>query len=134
MLSDLWKEVKKMTKNNCAHATSKDLFTATIESIFRIECVKEYRFDAKRKWRIDYAIPKHKIAIEVEGGVWTNGRHTRASGFLRDIEKYNAMAVSGWILIRVTPEGKLKKSTIDIIQQAINYRDDSSNKNTAQGR
>ena len=123
-----------MTKNNCAHATSKDLFTATIESIFRIECVKEYRFDAKRKWRIDYAIPKHKIAIEVEGGVWTNGRHTRASGFLRDIEKYNAMAVSGWILIRVTPEGKLKKSTIDIIQQAINYRDDSSNKNTAQGR
>ena len=29
---------------------------------------------------------------------------------------------------------KLKKSTIDIIQQAINYRDDSSNKNTAQGR
>lgn len=123
-----------MPKNNCAKASCKDLFTSTIESIFHIECVKEYRFDEKRKWRIDYAIPQYKIAIEVEGGVWTNGRHTRASGFLRDIEKYNAMAVSGWILIRVTPQGKLKKSTIDIIQQAINYRDDSSNKNTTQGR
>jgi len=73
-----------------------DLFTNLIESQFNIKCVKEYQFHKTRKWRFDYAIIEHKIAIEVEGGVYTNGRHTRGSGFLKDIKKYNTATCEGW--------------------------------------
>jgi hypothetical protein len=51
--------------------------------------VPEYRFAPPRRWRTDYAWPLAKLALEVEGGVWTNGRHTRGTGFLKDIAKYN---------------------------------------------
>ena len=54
-----------------------DMFTAICKSDLKIEVVKEYLFHPTRKWRFDYAIPDHKIALEVEGGVWTGGRHTR---------------------------------------------------------
>ena len=57
------------------------MFTAICKSDLKIEVVKEYLFHPTRKWRFDYAIPDHKIALEVEGGVWTGGRHTRPQGF-----------------------------------------------------
>lgn len=52
---------------------------------------------------MDYACVEHKIFIEVEGGVYTGGRHTRGKGFMADMEKYNAAAADGWTLIRTTP-------------------------------
>src|SRR5260364_426939 len=42
---------------------------------------REYRFDADRRWKFDFAWPDWKIAVECEGGIWTQGRHTRALGF-----------------------------------------------------
>lgn len=66
------------------------------------EPVREYRFDTKRRWRADFAWPEQRVLVEVEGGHWTGGRHTRGSGFDKDCEKYNEAALFGWKLIRVT--------------------------------
>ncbi len=98
------------------------IFIAYIRHELKIELVKEFRFHPKRRWRFDYAFPPLKIAIEVEGGVWTKGRHTRGSGFVKDMEKYNTAAVQGWTLIRVTPKNLIKKSTVELIQQSINNK------------
>lgn len=64
---------------------------------------KEYKFCLERKWRIDYAFTDVKLAIEIEGGVWNNGRHNRSKGFLKDIEKYNKLTELGWSLLRYQP-------------------------------
>jgi very-short-patch-repair endonuclease len=63
----------------------------------------EYRFLPDRRYRIDYAYPDRLLAIEIEGGVWTHGRHTRGSGFVGDIEKYNLLTEYGWHLLRYQP-------------------------------
>ena len=63
----------------------------------------EYRFAPPRRWRIDFAWPDQKLALEVEGGIWIAGRHNRGSGFLGDMEKYNTLAMMRWHLLRVTP-------------------------------
>lgn len=62
----------------------------------------EYKFHAARKWRIDYFFEQDgvKVGMEIEGAIWTNGRHTRGSGFIKDMEKYNEMAAHGIFLIR----------------------------------
>ena len=73
----------------------------------------EYRFAPPRRWRIDWAWPTHKVALEVEGGVWSGGRHTRGKGFLGDCEKYNTLACMGWRLIRVTPQMMDKGDVFD---------------------
>ena len=65
--------------------------------------VPEYKFYNNRRWRIDYAFPDQKLAIEIEGGVYTRGRHVRPTGFIGDIEKYNALTECGWRLLRYQP-------------------------------
>lgn len=64
---------------------------------------REYKFHEKRKWRFDYAWPDKKIAVEKEGGVWSHGRHTRGSGFVKDMEKYNEAGRLGWRVFRFVP-------------------------------
>jgi very-short-patch-repair endonuclease len=68
-----------------------------------IEPTPEYRFHPVRKWRIDYAFINQKLAIEIEGGAFTRGRHTRGVGFINDMEKYNALTEAGWHLLRYQP-------------------------------
>jgi very-short-patch-repair endonuclease len=70
--------------------------------------VTEHRFHPVRKWRFDFAWLDQSIAVEIEGGTWSGGRHTRGSGFEADCEKYNEAAAIGWTVFRFT--GKMVKS------------------------
>lgn len=62
----------------------------------------EHRFHPTRKWRFDMAFIKEKVAVEIEGAVWIQGRHTRGSGFIKDMEKYNEATFYGWSVLRFT--------------------------------
>lgn len=64
------------------------------------ELTPEYQFHPERRWRFDYALPEQRIAVEVEGGTWQNGRHNRAKGYAKDAEKYNAAQGLGWTVFR----------------------------------
>lgn len=64
----------------------------------------EFKFHPTRKWRFDLAIPHHRIAIEIEGGTWNGGRHSRGAGFRGDCEKYNEATKMGWRVLRYTPD------------------------------
>lgn len=65
---------------------------------------REYRFSPPRRWRMDWANPSRLIAVEIEGGIWSGGRHTRASGFQNDAEKYNAATIQGWRVLRYSTQ------------------------------
>lgn len=69
---------------------------------------KEVRFHEVRRWRFDYAWIGPKIAVEIEGGIWIKGAHTRGAHFLSDAEKYNVATAQGWRVFRFTPQ-QLKK-------------------------
>lgn len=78
---------------------NKSLLESTL--LFQIRAVglsdpeQEYHFHPVRKWRFDFAYPDKMLAIEVEGGTWNRGRHTRGQGFEDDCEKYNEAVVLG---------------------------------------
>jgi hypothetical protein len=40
------------------------------------------------------------IAVEIEGGLFTAGRHVRGAAVEKDFEKYNAAAKLGWRVLR----------------------------------
>ena len=81
--------------------------------------VAEHRFDADRRWRFDYAWPEQKVALEVEGGVWTQGRHIRPVGFIRDLEKYSEAAAQGWRLVRCQPRELMTARVVSWIKRAL---------------
>ena len=66
--------------------------------------VAEFQFHPARKWRADFAWVAEKVALEVDGGTWSGGRHTRGSGWLKDAEKRRAYAALGYLVIPVTPK------------------------------
>jgi very-short-patch-repair endonuclease len=101
---------------------------SVIEDAFAFHCrahgirvEREFRFHSTRRWRFDFAIPDRCIAIEIEGGVWAGGRHTRGSGFIADIEKYNEAARLGWYVFRfdgdAVKEGRAVEFMIEALKQ-----------------
>ena len=55
-----------------------------------------------RDWRFDVAIPEYMIAVELDGGTWIQGRHSRGAGVISDMDKINAATVRGWRVLRYT--------------------------------
>jgi very-short-patch-repair endonuclease len=96
-------------------------FDKLVRSCTGLEVTPEYKFHPSRRWRFDYVILSHKIAIEVEGGAWIQGRHTRGSGFVKDMEKYNEATRLGYRLIRVQPEELYTDYTIKLIEDIISF-------------
>lgn len=78
----------------------------------------EYRFHPTRRWRFDYAFVDRKIGVEIEGGIWSGGRHTRGGGFLGDMEKYNEAGKMGWTVFRFTPQ-QLKKGEAQAFMKTV---------------
>jgi hypothetical protein len=83
-----------------------------------LEPVTEYRFHPLRRWRFDYAWPAHKLALEVEGGLWVGGRHSRGKGAVADLEKYSEAAIAGWRILYCTPRD-LGSLGIDRVARAL---------------
>ena len=70
--------------------------------------VPEHRFHSIRKWRFDLAWPSEMLAMEIDGAVYTGGRHTRGKGYEGDCEKLNEALLHGWRVLRYST-GQVKK-------------------------
>ena len=109
---------------NEKRASEYDMFRRKLAAFVGCEIKQEHIFFQGRRWRIDFAIVDLKIGIEIEGGVWANGRHTRGKGFIEDMEKYNAAATLGWVILRFTPHDLNKITTFETIKKVVESKKD----------
>lgn len=84
--------------------------------------VAEHRFHPRRRWRFDFAWPDRLVAVEVEGGTFSGGRHSRGRGFAADAEKYSEAAIAGWLVIRVTTDMVLDGRALALVERALASR------------
>ncbi len=94
----------------------------------------QFRFCPTRRWRSDFAYPEANLLIEVEGGVWTRGRHVRGKGFTADCEKYSTAAALGYRVIRVTPDMIESGQAVALISQALDARHPPPTEQDGEGR
>lgn len=85
----------------------------------KIPFEREYLFHPERKWRLDFAAPLNKIGIEVHGGIYVGGRHTRGKGFEKDREKMNEAQLLGWTVIEVTADHVLYGHALKWVERAL---------------
>jgi len=79
---------------------------------YKVPFDREVVFCSGRKWRLDFLIAG-TIALEVDGGTWTGGRHSRGSGYAKDCEKLNMATKMGFKVLRYTPEMVTAGTAID---------------------
>lgn len=79
----------------------------------------EHRFHPARRWRFDFAFPALRLGVEVEGGLYSRGRHVRPAGYEADIEKYNAAALAGWMVLRFSPAQVKSGRAASMIEEAV---------------
>jgi len=80
---------------------------------------REYRFHPTRRWRFDFAWPEVKLALEVDGSVYSNGRHNRGKGYENDCEKMAEAINLGWRVFRFST-GQVKKGiAIKYLESAL---------------
>jgi very-short-patch-repair endonuclease len=88
----------------------------------------EFKFHPTRKWRVDFAWPEIKLAVEIDGGIWIPGKsgrggaHSLPSNIIRDMEKNNELSILGWHLLRFTPGQVKNGGAISTIERYFNER------------
>lgn len=85
---------------------------------------REFQFHPTRKWRFDFMIVKpnsngKRIAVEVEGGSYMQGRHQSKTGFAADLVKYNRAQIMGYMVLRYTTQDVKNGVAIAEIQEAM---------------
>ena len=84
-----------------------------------IEYVAEYKFHPVRRWRFDIAIPAHKLAIEVQGGIYIHGRHTRGNALEDEYAKINTAVAMGWRVLFATTRLISSGAIVDFVKTII---------------
>lgn len=76
-----------------------------------------------RDWRFDWAWTDVDgtggVALEIEGGIHSNGRHVRGKGYEADMEKYSVATTLGWRLIRVTWGALYSDATLEKLRALL---------------
>ena len=103
----------------------RDIYSKILEAKLGEDCLAELPFHPARRWRFDYAFPAVKVAVEIDGGVFTGGRHSGGVGQKRDFEKLNAAAEMGWLVLHYMPREKLESTTLRQIYNTIKLRRDN---------
>lgn len=83
------------------------------------EPVKQAKLHPTRNWRFDFAWPALRVIVEVQGGTWTGGAHTRGAGYERDRRKSAEMQLLGWLVLEFTAGMVKSGEAVGYIQTAI---------------
>jgi len=85
--------------------------------------IPEYRFSPPRRWRFDWAWPAVQgggLALEKQGGLFIQGRHSRGAALLQEHEKLNEAAAQGWGILYTTPDQLESAALLNLIRRALN--------------
>ena len=85
----------------------------------------EHRFHPERKWRLDYAYPDLRIAIEYQGGNFSRGKggHSSVAGLMRDYEKFTEASLLGWTLILIDAASVRSGQAVEWVRRALQAKE-----------
>lgn len=79
----------------------------------------QFRFHPVRKWLMDFAWPLRKLALEVNGGTYMGGAHSRGAGQRKDFEKWSEAGLLGWRVLHVDTVDVKHKVHVERVQRAL---------------
>jgi hypothetical protein len=72
-----------------------------------------------RKLRFDFGFPDWRLLVEVQGAVWTKGKHGRGSGIIQDQDKLNLATLNGFFCLQFSVNHVEDGRAVKVIAQAL---------------
>lgn len=113
------KSTRRTSKRPAARSHLEALFAQQLQALRGLPPVEEHRFAPPRKWAFDFAWPDLLLAVEIEGGTYSRGRHVRPQGFQNDCEKYNEATRLGWRVLRFTAKDVKSGAAVDSVIETL---------------
>lgn len=115
---------KSVNVPRAVHAQEHGLFYSLLKREGLPLPVTEFAFAVSigRKWRMDFCWPSHRVGLEIDGAIWTQGRHTRGKGWLADSEKLNTAAAMGYRMLRATPQQLHDLALVATIRETLTWK------------
>ncbi len=111
-------KTKRPKRGGKVESEGESLLSLQLKAL-KIAFEREFKFCQDRKWRADFHLVDKMILIEVEGGIWSQGRHTRGKGYQEDMVKYNSAQVLGYSVYRYSTEQVKSGKAIDDIRRLV---------------
>lgn len=86
-----------------------------------MEPTTEHRF-CETRHRLDFAWPDQRVGVEIQGGVWSRGKHGRGSDIEADNRKGNLLALHGWRVLRYSVKD-LTERPADVVEEVVQALD-----------
>jgi hypothetical protein len=85
------------------------------------EPVPEFRFHLTRKWRFDWLFNpgKERVAVEIQGGLFTQGGHVRGAHLVGEYEKLNEAQIMGYKVLLVTPQQVESGEVFELVKRTL---------------
>lgn len=85
---------------------------------------REVKLIPDRQHRVDFFFSSKKAVVEIEGGVWSQGRHLRGQGWMDDAWKYNTLTAMGYSVYRFATHQVVdikKNVVVGPVDEALNW-------------
>lgn len=98
---------------------SEDLLYFQLKSVKLPLPERQFKFCPDRRFRADFGWAAQKLLVEVQGGAFVNGRHTRGMGFEKDCERKAIAMLLGYRILEVTPRQVKQGKALEWIGRAL---------------
>ena len=119
--SELKKESTKAKKEFAELSLKLHLRSSDLIKSLDLKWIHRHKFMVDRKFEFDFAFPTIKLAIEVQGGIWIVGGHTKGVGIKQDHDKNQNACALGWQMLYCCPDDIKKGIAISFIEKTIEY-------------
>jgi very-short-patch-repair endonuclease len=86
-----------------------------------IDLYTELSLIPKRKFRFDFVNKEAKVAVELNGQIWSKGGHSSGTGLMRDYEKTNLAQALGYVCFQLSND-MINERWLNIIANTIKER------------
>jgi hypothetical protein len=113
---------RKGVKATPASKPNPEIFLAMLRSHgIEESCEQEFEFAKPRKWRFDWVFRDmvRPVALEIQGGIFTGGRHVRGAALLEEMAKLNEACILGYRVLFATPADVTSGAIFPILRRAL---------------
>lgn len=97
---------------------AEETFAAQLRAV-GIPHTRQAKWCSGRRFRADFALTEHGILVEVQGGAWSGGRHTRGAGYAADCVRMGKAVALGWTMLYVTPQQVTSGEALAMVEAAM---------------